>query len=235
MLEALKKLSAYALIKTNVTDTPYSRKVMQHNPHIRERLEEKTRSAKMTNDKPSTKEIAKTFSTVTGQEITEEEVNLIQDIQLPDEVDEVTEGTVTPVMDQDEASLDCKYYPESYFIECACSELSAVYNIILGKETGTTFPIKVQDKEVNVLLDTGAEKSCMSTAMLMKLNLVLSNANKPRLHNASGRDMKTQGIVFVDFRLGNTNFKQEFVVCDDLVRPMILGCDFTVNQYIGVI
>ena len=71
--------------------------------------------------------------------------------------------------------------------------------------------------------------------MLMKLNLVLSTTNKPRLHNASGRDMKTQGIVVVDFRLGNTNFKQEFVVCDHLVRPMILGCDFMVNQYIGVI
>ena len=27
------------------------------------------------------------------------------------------------------------------------------------RTTGTTFPISVQDKEVNVLLDTGAEKS----------------------------------------------------------------------------
>ena len=66
---------------------------MQHNPHIRERLEEKTKSVKMTDDNPSAKEIAEAFSTVTGQEITEEEVNLIQDIQLPDEVDEVTEET----------------------------------------------------------------------------------------------------------------------------------------------
>ena len=63
----------------------------------------------------------------------------------------------------------------------------------------------------------------------------LSTANKPRLCNASGRDIKTQGIVVVDFRLGNTNFKQEFVVCEDLVRPMNLGRDFTVTQYIGVI
>ena len=110
-----------------------------------------------------------------------------------------------------------------------------MYIIILGKKTGTTFPIKVQDKEVNVLLDTGAEKSFMSTAMLMKLNLVVSTANKPKLHNASGRDIKTQGIVVVDFRLGNSSFKQESVVCDNLVRPMILGCDFTVTRYIGAI
>ena len=63
---------------------------------------------------------------------------MIQDIQLPNEIDEVTEETVTPVIDWDEAS-HCKYDPESYFIECACSELSAVYNIILGKKSGTTF------------------------------------------------------------------------------------------------
>ena len=69
----------------------------------------------------------------------------------------------------------------------------------------------------------------------MKLNLVLSTTNKPRICNASGRDIKTQGIVVVDFRLGNTNLKQEFVVCDDLVRPMILRSEFAVNQYIGII
>ena len=71
--------------------------------------------------------------------------------------------------------------------------------------------------------------------MLMKLNLVLSTANKPKLHNSSRRDMKTQGVVIVDFRLGNTNFKQEFVVCDKLVRPMILECDFTVTQYVSTL
>ena len=38
MLEASKKLSAYALIKTNTTDTLHSRRVMQHNPHIKEKL-----------------------------------------------------------------------------------------------------------------------------------------------------------------------------------------------------
>ena len=69
----------------------------------------------------------------------------------------------------------------------------------------------------------------------MKLNLVLSTTNKPELHNASGRDMKTQGIVVVDYRLGNTNFKQKFVVCEDHMRTMISGHDFTVTQYIDII
>ena len=45
-------------------------------------------------DKPTTKEITEAFSTVTGQEICEEEVSLIQGIQLPDEEDSnLTEDT----------------------------------------------------------------------------------------------------------------------------------------------
>ena len=80
MLEALKKSSACALIKTNTTDMPYSRKVMQHNSHIKERLEERMNPVKTMDDNPSAKEIAEAFSAVTGQEITKEEVNLIHDI-----------------------------------------------------------------------------------------------------------------------------------------------------------
>ena len=48
-----------------------------------------------------------------------------------------------------------------------------IFNIILGKETGTTFPISVQDKEVNTLLDTGAEKSCMSIDIVCQTKITL--------------------------------------------------------------
>ena len=36
------------------------------------------------------------------------------------------------------------------------------------------------------------------------------------------------------FKMGNTIFIQEFVVCDNLVRPIIIGRDFTVNNFIGI-
>ena len=36
------------------------------------------------------------------------------------------------------------------------------------------------------------------------------------------------------FKMGNTFFVQEFVVCDNLVRPIIIGRDFTVNNFIGI-
>ena len=50
----------------------------------------------MKEDKTSSKEIAEAFSAITGQEISEEEVSLIQDIQLPeDEVKDPDEDIET--------------------------------------------------------------------------------------------------------------------------------------------
>ena len=119
-------------------------------------------------------------------------------------------------------------------MECVCSDIEHVFNIILSKETGTTFPISVQDKEVNALLDTGVEKSCMSMDMFARLKLPLNVAKAPKLRNASGRDIKTHGVMTTKFKMGNTIFIQEFVVCDNLVRPIIIGRDFTVNNFIGI-
>ena len=119
-------------------------------------------------------------------------------------------------------------------MECVCSDIEHVFNIILGKETGTTFLISVQDKEVNALLDTGVEKSCMSMDMFARLKLPLNVAKVPKLRNASGRDIKTHAVMTMRFKMGNTIFIQEFVVCDNLVRPIIIGRDFTVNNSIGM-
>ena len=60
---------------------------------------------------------------------------------------------------------ECKYNPDVYFLECVWCDIEHVFNIILGKKTGTTFPVSIQDKEINALLDTGAEKSCISIDM----------------------------------------------------------------------
>ena len=70
-----------------------------------------------------------------------------------------------------------------------------VFNIVLGRKTGMTFPVCIQDKEVNALLNTGAEKSCMSIDMFAKLKLSIYTGKTPKLRNASGKDMKTHGVM----------------------------------------
>ena len=100
---------------------------------------------------------------------------------------------------------------------------------------GTTFPVSIQDKKISALLDTGAEKSCMSMDMFAKLRLSINTGRTPRLRNLSGKDMKTHGVTTVKFQMGNTIFTQDFIVCDDLARPIIIKRDFMVNNYIGIL
>ena len=95
LLEALKKLAAYVTLKSNGPKTNYSRWIAQYNPQLKEKFNHNTKQddSKQTakDNKAMVKEIAEAFSAVTGQAISEEEANLIQDIQLPeDAVEEPT-------------------------------------------------------------------------------------------------------------------------------------------------
>ena len=65
----------------------YSRCPAQHNPNLKEKLSVRQDTLRQTQkeDKPTAKEIAEAFSAMTGQEICEEEVSLMQGIQLPEE------------------------------------------------------------------------------------------------------------------------------------------------------
>ena len=47
--------------------------------------------------------------------------------------------------------------------------------------------------------------------------------------------MKTHGVMTAKFKMGNTIFLKDFVVCEDLIRPIIIGRHFTVRNFIGVI
>ena len=106
--------------------------------------------------------------------------------------------------------------------------------LYLGKKMGTTFPVSIQDKEINALLDKGAEKSCMSVDMFARLKLSINAGRIPKLRNASGKDMKAHGMMTVKFKMGNTIFVQDFIVCEDLVRSIILCRDFSVSNLIGI-
>ena len=69
--------------------------------------------------------------------------------------------------------------------------------------------------------------------MFARLKLPLNVAKVPKLRNASGRDMKMHGVMTTMFKMGNTTFTQ-FVVCANLVRLIIIGRDFMVNNFIGI-
>ena len=90
---------AFTILKENGPETGYSRKLAQYNPNFKARFSPRQdpREVKQPGkDQTTTEEIAEAFSAVTGQEISEEEVNLIQEIQLPEEeMNGSTEDTET--------------------------------------------------------------------------------------------------------------------------------------------
>ena len=86
----------YTILRGNGPETDYSRHLAQYNPNLKEKLGVRQDTLRQTQkeDKHTAKEIAEAFSAVTGQEICEEEVSLIQGIQLPEEEESnLTEDT----------------------------------------------------------------------------------------------------------------------------------------------
>ena len=67
--------------------------------------------------------------------------------------------------------------------------------------------------------------------MFKRLKLPLNVTNVTKLRNASGKDIKTHWVMTAKFKIGNTIFIQDFVLCENLVRPIIIGRDFTVNNF----
>ena len=58
---------------------------------------------------------------------------------------------------------------------------------------------------------------------LAKIHL-LQNVN---VKSATGTNLAPVGVVSCTFELGKTKFSSEFIVCQNLTRPLILGKDFS--------
>ena len=107
--------------------------------------------------------------------------------------------------------------------------------MIIGSEQGTTFPTKVGSTLCNALIDTGATKSCMSESYYktLQLNSIHSVVNT-HVRSATGSNLSPLGIVNCPLKLGNTTFNNDFIVCQNLTRPLILGKDFLMKNQITV-
>ena len=106
---------------------------------------------------------------------------------------------------------------------------------MIRSEQGTTFPTKVGSTLCNALIDTGATRSCMSEAYYRTLQLnsicPLSNTH---VRSATGSNLSPLGIVNCTFELGKTAFTSDFIVCQNLTRPLILGRDFLMKNHVTV-
>ena len=107
----------------------------------------------------------------------------------------------------------------------------------LGSERGTVFKINIVNREVFTLFDTGASRSVMLGELFRKLNLNnkdLDSKNLPTVVGANSTNLGAIGRINCKIEIGRKKFKQNFLVCENLTRSLILGVDFAKQHAAGV-
>ena len=107
------------------------------------------------------------------------------------------------------------------------------------QKRGTSFPVTVRTnghfEHCFALMDTGASRSCISYRMFLKINKPKwSSKPVPRVCTADGSDLGSLGRIDLQLKLGDKEVVQDFVVCRQLKRDIILGADFGKNNCAGV-
>ena len=96
---------------------------------------------------------------------------------------------------------------------------------------GTTFPLNIETRHKRsqffALRDTGAIHSCINYNTFRKLNVQLMQREVLRVMGADGGDLGSMGTVELTLSIGANKVAQEFIVCRELRRNIILGVDFT--------
>ena len=99
--------------------------------------------------------------------------------------------------------------------------------VTVGSAIGATIPTTFGQTKCNVLVDTGAMISCMSQAYYQQLMLPATRSiHTFSIKSANGTNLCPIGITECEFKIGTKEYKNDFVVCKNLVRPCILGVDF---------
>ena len=99
--------------------------------------------------------------------------------------------------------------------------------VTIGNAMGATIPVAFGQTRCNVLIDTGAMKSCMSQTFYQQLMLPsMRNIYTYQVKSATGSNLCPMGITGCEFKIGDRGYKTDFVVCKNLTRPCILGIDF---------
>ena len=97
------------------------------------------------------------------------------------------------------------------------------------------FPTTIGTSVCNALIDTGATKSCISEKYYQQLSTPKIQCLKNIcVKSATGNNLTPLGMIHCSFKLGKIKFNNNFIVCRNLTRPLILGRDFLVQYHITV-
>ena len=103
---------------------------------------------------------------------------------------------------------------------------------------GMTFPLKIETRHKKsqffALMDTGAMRSCINYNTFCKLNTHLTQREVPKVMGADCGNLGSMGTVELMLSIGANKVAQEFIVCRELRRNIILGVDFAKCNCAGI-
>ena len=87
----------------------------------------------------------------------------------------------------------------------------------------------------NALIDTGAAKSCISERYYQQLpSMKIQCLKNISVKSATGSNLTPLGMINYSFKLGKIRFNSNLIICKNLMRPLILGRDFLMQNHITV-
>ena len=101
-----------------------------------------------------------------------------------------------------------------------------------------TFPLNIETRHKKsqffTLMDTGAMRSCINYNTFRKLNVHLTEREVPKVMGADGGDLGSMGTVKLMLSIGTNKVAQDFIVCKELRKNIILGVDFAKRNCAGI-
>ena len=77
-------------------------------------------------------------------------------------------------------------------------------------------------------------RSCINYNTFRKLNVQLTQCEVPKVIEADGGDLDSMGTVQLTLKIGTSKVTQDFIVCRELRRNIILGVDFAKHNCAGI-
>ena len=77
-------------------------------------------------------------------------------------------------------------------------------------------------------------RSCINYHTFSKLDVQLKQCKVPKVIGADGGDLGSMGTVQLTLRIGTSKVTQDFIICRELRRNIILGVDFAKCNCAGI-
>ena len=77
-------------------------------------------------------------------------------------------------------------------------------------------------------------RSCINYNTFRKLDVQLAQCEVPKVIGADGGDLGSMGSIRLMLKIGTSKVPQDFIVCRELRRNIILGVDFAKRNCAGI-